>query len=305
MAESLGEKLKQARDERGISLSEVAEQTRISPLYLEAIEKDDYRTLPGGIFNKGFVKSFAKYVGVDEHEALQDYTRIISSQETTKLADGSRNYRPEVLTDDSSGPSMLPTIIFAVIILGLMTWGVLALVNYLQTSQSSVAEANIADNNVKTPPANVDANRNTNGAVASGEIPSTDEIKVKIGVSNGELSVATETDGKKDTILLSDATIKEKEYIAEESLKVSYYKGIAENALITVNGKKIETPMPPPGWKKNALSFEVNMTNIKQILQTGKISIGSEPANANANTNADANTGANTNVVAPPKAPAQ
>ena len=296
MAESLGEKLKQARDERGISLSEVAEQTRISPLYLEAIENDDYRTLPGGIFNKGFVKSFAKYVGVDEHEALQDYTRIISSQEKTKSEDDKNNYRPEVLTDDSSGPSMLPTIIFAVIILGLMTWGVLALVNYLQTSQSSVAEANIADNNVKTPPTTANANVNTNGAVADGEIPATDEIKVKIGVSTGELSVATEADGKKDTILLSDATIKEKEYTAEESLKISYYKGIAANAEITVNGKKIETPMPPPGWRKNALNYEINMNNIKQILKSGKISFGGEPA-TNANTNA--NNGANT------KAPAQ
>lgn len=46
MALTLGEKLRQAREERGISISEVAEQTRISSLYLEGIEADDYRTLP-------------------------------------------------------------------------------------------------------------------------------------------------------------------------------------------------------------------------------------------------------------------
>ena len=61
MSLTLGEKLRQAREARGITISEVAEQTRISALYLEAIENNDYRTLPGGIFNKGFVKSFAKY----------------------------------------------------------------------------------------------------------------------------------------------------------------------------------------------------------------------------------------------------
>ena len=80
MAESLGEKLRQAREARGISISEVAEQTRISSQYLEGIEADDYRTLPGGIFNKGFIKSFAKFVGIDEDEALQDYSRQLSQQ---------------------------------------------------------------------------------------------------------------------------------------------------------------------------------------------------------------------------------
>ena len=69
MSLTLGEKLRQAREERGISIREVSEQTRISSLYLEAIENDNYKTLPGGIFNKGFVKSYAKFVGFDEQEA--------------------------------------------------------------------------------------------------------------------------------------------------------------------------------------------------------------------------------------------
>src|ERR1043165_1168319 len=116
MSLTLGEKLRQARDERGISISEVAEQTRISPMYLELIENDDYRTLPGGIFNKGFVKSYAKYVGIDEQEALQDYARIIAGEE--EQDNHQKVYRPEVLTDDRTSSSMIPTVIFAVIILG-------------------------------------------------------------------------------------------------------------------------------------------------------------------------------------------
>src|SRR5882757_7021507 len=113
MSLTLGEKLREAREERGISLSEVAEQTRISSLYLEAIENNDYRNLPGGIFNKGFVKSFAKYVGLNEQEALLDYSQILAQQEDTQ-DDGLRHYKPEVLTDDRSGSSMMPTIIIAV-----------------------------------------------------------------------------------------------------------------------------------------------------------------------------------------------
>ena len=52
-------------------------------MYLESIENDDYRPLPGGIFNKGFVKSYAKYVGLDEQEALQDYAGSVAQNEET------------------------------------------------------------------------------------------------------------------------------------------------------------------------------------------------------------------------------
>ena len=70
-----------AREARGISISEVAEQTRIAPMYIECIENDNYKPLPGGIFNKGFVKSYARFIGLDEQEALQDYSRLIAQTE--------------------------------------------------------------------------------------------------------------------------------------------------------------------------------------------------------------------------------
>ncbi len=291
MAESLGEKLKLAREERGITISEVAEQTRISRLYLESIEKDDYRTLPGGIFNKGFVKSFAKYVGVDEHEALQDYTRIISTQEASEPEHDPLNYRPQVLTDDSSGPSMLPTIIFAVIILGLMTWGILALVNYLQNTESTTVENNIANNNIKVDE-NANKNTNANAANKNGEaIPSTDEIKVKITTTAEQLAITAKMDGKTE-IRSINSEVKEQIFEPKESLVLSYYKGLADTVEVTINGKKIETPLPPADYKKNGFEYEINMDNIKKILESGKISFDATPA-------AETNTGANTNTNAP------
>ena len=99
-----------------MSISEVAEQTRISPLYIESIENDNYKPLPGGIFNKGFVKSYAKFVGMDEHEALSDYARLAAENEIA-AEQPLKVYRPEVLTDDNSASSMAPTLIFAGIIL--------------------------------------------------------------------------------------------------------------------------------------------------------------------------------------------
>ena len=77
MAESIGEKLRLARETRGIALRDISEQTRISMRYLEAIESDDYRRLPGGIFNRSFVRAYAKFIGYDEQEAIDDYVRTM------------------------------------------------------------------------------------------------------------------------------------------------------------------------------------------------------------------------------------
>ncbi|NNE99726.1 MAG: helix-turn-helix domain-containing protein [Pyrinomonadaceae bacterium] len=293
MPESLGEKLQQARQDRGISISEVAEQTRIAAHYLEAIEQDDYRTLPGGIFNKGFVKSFAKYVGIDEQDALQDYARISSSQIVERGENDSLSYRPEVLTDDSSGPSMLPTVIFAVLILGLMTWGIFALVNYLQNSESQKVENNIANNNVKIGENSKNANTNTGTAVDQ-SIPATDKISVKI--SAPELAISATVDGKREVRTLN-SEVTEQVIEAEETLVLSYFKGLADTVQLTLNGKKIETPLPPPGYKRNAFVYEINMNNIKRILKTGKISSG-EAENSNTKTPVSSNSTRNANTAA-------
>ena len=110
MSLTLGQKLKQAREALGIPVSEVASQTRIAPLYIESIDNDDYRALPGGIFNRGFIKSYAKYVSVDEAEALADYARLLNDTEGNDVEEV-KTYNPQVLTDDRQTPSIVPTII--------------------------------------------------------------------------------------------------------------------------------------------------------------------------------------------------
>jgi cytoskeleton protein RodZ len=72
MAASIGEKLRLEREAHGIALRDISEQTRISMRYLEAIESDDYGRLPGGIFNRSFIRAYAKFVGFDEQEAIEE-----------------------------------------------------------------------------------------------------------------------------------------------------------------------------------------------------------------------------------------
>src|SRR5215472_13936590 len=70
---SLGEELKRRREARGLTLRQISDDTRINMRFLQAIENDNYRVLPGAMFNRRFVAAVAKYIGMDEEEAVRWY----------------------------------------------------------------------------------------------------------------------------------------------------------------------------------------------------------------------------------------
>ncbi len=70
---SFGAKLKQEREKRKITLDQISSSTKIGSRMLQALEEDKFNQLPGGIFNKGFVRSYARFVGLDEDQTVADY----------------------------------------------------------------------------------------------------------------------------------------------------------------------------------------------------------------------------------------
>ena len=68
--ETIGEQLKRVRKVCGYSLEDVARVTKINLLYLEAIENDDFAKLPGETFLKGFLRSYARFLGIKEKEII-------------------------------------------------------------------------------------------------------------------------------------------------------------------------------------------------------------------------------------------
>lgn len=95
---SFGELLKRERELRKISLREVSEATKINLRYLEALERNDFRHLPGGVFNKGFVRAYAQYIGVEPEGMIDAYLLEERSQtaesETSPQGDVLRGRRP-------------------------------------------------------------------------------------------------------------------------------------------------------------------------------------------------------------------
>jgi cytoskeleton protein RodZ len=70
---TFGERLKHEREVREVSPNEVVVATRISLRFLEALENEDWDRLPGGVFNRGFVRAIARYLGLDEEKLLAEY----------------------------------------------------------------------------------------------------------------------------------------------------------------------------------------------------------------------------------------
>jgi cytoskeletal protein RodZ len=82
-----GSKLKNAREERGLSLQDIAATTKISPVALEALEHNDYSRLPGGIFSRAFVRAYALEVGLDAEAMVQEFlTDFVRHQRETERA---------------------------------------------------------------------------------------------------------------------------------------------------------------------------------------------------------------------------
>jgi cytoskeletal protein RodZ len=71
--DDFGGKLRQARERRGISLRQVSSNTKIAAAALEALERNDISKLPGGIFSRAFVRSYAVEVGLDPDETVQEF----------------------------------------------------------------------------------------------------------------------------------------------------------------------------------------------------------------------------------------
>jgi cytoskeletal protein RodZ len=68
-----GTTMRQMREDRGVSLRQIADATKISVSALEALERNDISRLPGGIFSRAFVRAYASEVGVDPEKTVRDF----------------------------------------------------------------------------------------------------------------------------------------------------------------------------------------------------------------------------------------
>ena len=113
---TFGEHMKRERELRGVSLDEISAATRIASRFLRAIEDEQWDQLPGGVFNRGFVRAVARYLGLDEEDILAEYGLVSGEGHRVPVWTGS----PPAVTPDRP---WLPWALAAVVALAVIAAG--------------------------------------------------------------------------------------------------------------------------------------------------------------------------------------
>jgi cytoskeletal protein RodZ len=136
-----GERLRREREMRSITLEEIAEATKIGTRSLKALEEEDFAKLPGGIFNKGFVRAYARYLGIDEEEAVADYQAALAEAMPVRLTEPQAETWPRPQAETATGGiprarSVAPALL-ALIILGVLVYSGWAFYSQRQTDAAA------------------------------------------------------------------------------------------------------------------------------------------------------------------------
>jgi len=252
---SFGEELKQAREERGISLRQIADATHIGIRFLQAIESDNYSTLPGGIFNRSFVKNYARYIGLDEEQALARYNQQLEEQggEPPRVPAA----RFEGIEDDEpSSWGSISLIILILVIVGLGGYGVYRYLKGKSTdSANPPAVQSQAPGSVPSPAATETPQPSLAPAAAAAASPSPeasapaanvppDALRVKLQARDQECWTKVKTDEKQPEIV----TLKPgetREYIATQKLVLNL--GNMQFLNVMLNGRLAKLPTKANG----------------------------------------------------------
>jgi cytoskeleton protein RodZ len=112
--EHVGAELRVARERKNVSLGQVAEATRISRTNLERLEECRYKELPGGVYNRAFIRAYCEYLGLESKEMLARY-----EEETAPLAD--KPYRAKDKSNVFREPIIRPHPLFV--------WGLMLVIS--------------------------------------------------------------------------------------------------------------------------------------------------------------------------------
>jgi cytoskeletal protein RodZ len=260
---TFGESLKRERELRGVTLEEISAATRIATRFLKAIEAEQWDQLPGGVFNRGFVRAMARFLGLDEENIVAEYTLAVGDRPSVPVWTGS----PPVVTSHQPWLAWSAAVI---VILGLVAGGWFGTRRLLAwraarkaaavttaaavpssatgggplssapdpSAPPSAAPAAGAANPIAITPAAATGST----ATASASSPSTDQMELKIEVAKRtKVTVVTDQD------MVFDGTMKTGEnhfFSASDHIQVSAKDAGAVR--LVLNGKSL-APLGPSG----------------------------------------------------------
>jgi cytoskeletal protein RodZ len=251
---TLGEQLRRAREARGVSLREISEQTRITMRHLEAIEADDYKHLPGGIFNRSFVKAYARHVNFDEQRALDLYARTARERGESTEEAPTTPQRSRVYTGETTRPPLVTAALSALMI-GFVILVGYAGIHYIRRGGPQPQEA-------PTPtPAAAAEQQQAGPAPAPTPAPQPEGFSVQVRSKRAIwLTSWQDTEKKRGRFLVPD---KPEEFTPGGSLNLFFDKVSADALEVTVNGQ----PLKPPTSDAKEITWTITKDNYRQYTQ--------------------------------------
>lgn len=142
----LGNRLKEAREAKGLSLDQLQDLTKIQKRYLKGIEEGNYSMMPGKFYVRAFIKQYAEAVGIEPEELFEQYKNEIPSTYDNELPEQLSRVqsRKNISGNSSKILDMLPKILIGVFVIG-----AIALIWYfLQSNARNEAKEPVQEKNV-------------------------------------------------------------------------------------------------------------------------------------------------------------
>lgn len=126
MEMDIGSRMKEARESKGLSLEEVQENTKIQKRYLQAIENNEFKILPGKFYTRAFIREYAAAVGLDPEQVMEEHKGELPTYEDEEAIQYSRvqKTRKEPTATVSGGSRVFPGVLTVLVIVGtlFMVW---------------------------------------------------------------------------------------------------------------------------------------------------------------------------------------
>lgn len=164
----VGEKLKEARLAKDISLDSLQEKTKIQKRYLVAIEEGNFNILPGKFYTRAFIKEYASAVGINPDELMTDHKEELPPTEEEENVQYSRiqRTRKESKSDkESRSSSIIPTVTVILLIIAIIAVAIF----FLRQSSSSNEGEPVEDNNTDSSTIITDSDDSGNGNDAAAD----------------------------------------------------------------------------------------------------------------------------------------
>ncbi|HKM67214.1 MAG TPA: helix-turn-helix domain-containing protein [Candidatus Acidoferrum sp.] len=255
---NFGERLKRERELREVPLDEITLATRIGPRFLEALENEQWDKLPGGVFNRGFVRSIARYLGLDEEAFLAEYDLAYGAHAQLLVQKQAQKVEDRI----PPTPAWIPvTLVLGVLLLlagiiygGIYAWRRFAKHPIASPSASTAPPAASASQNATAPP----TADSTSPSLPAANPLNAAEFPLDLSISASTLThVTVQSDGS----LVLDADIRPGEN-RHFSAKTQFVVTAADSSavLLELNGEA----MPPVGAPGTSGTITLTRKNLRQ-----------------------------------------